>query len=301
MAKKEKILPQRVYRNKLYGNFNKFDSNGIKMVKFTIYKEGEFAVKRIEKTTDLEKRVRTILSNEKKRVSNLKKEVLKKQNTKIFMRYRNDKPYFYKRFNGKEKGISRDEVAIRKLIRREYIEAEMKALDFNINLLEDVLGNFRKVDMSKLTRMLSVKGMPKYLYTKAQVEWMTEPYQRNPYHPEHLRYSSTNGVLLRSKSEQAIANRLEARGIPYRAEPPMNIAGRIVYSDFVILLHENEIKIWEHFGLMDDEEYRQNAMDKIEDYRKSGFVQHKNLICTREEDIQNADDIDQIIDRFLIR
>ena len=38
MAKKEKILPQQVYRNKLYGNFNKFDSNGIKMVKFTIYK-----------------------------------------------------------------------------------------------------------------------------------------------------------------------------------------------------------------------------------------------------------------------
>ena len=58
--------------------------------------------------------------------------------------------------------------------------------------------------------------------------------------------------------------------------------------------------IWEHFGLMNDPDYRKRALEKIELYRKAGYVQHKNLICTWEEDIASADDIDNIIRRFIL-
>ena len=251
--------------------------------------------------TSFEADIRKILKKHKRIVESLKKELRYVKLGKLYIKRNRNKVYYYEYLRGSEKSISSNKDKLRALARVELVRAHIKILEFNIDAIEKALNKMKPENTKHSNELFDLLCVPAGIYTKAQVEWMTEPYQRNPYHPEHLRYSSTNGVLLRSKSEQAIANRLEARGIPYRAEPPMNIAGRIMYSDFVILLDEKEIKIWEHFGLMDDEEYRQNAMDKIEDYRKSGFVQHKNLICTREEDIQSADDIDQIIDRFLIR
>lgn len=54
----------------------------------------------------------------------------------------------------------------------------------------------------------------------------------------------------------------------------------------------------EHFGLMEDEDYRRNAYGKIDIYRRHGYLQHKNLICTWEDDIQDTQNIDEIITRF---
>ena len=39
---------------------------------------------------------------------------------------------------------------------------------------------------------------------------------------------------------------------------------------------------WEHFGMMDDIEYRNNAFIKIQRYEQNGFYQHSSLIWTFE-------------------
>ena len=188
---------------------------------------------------------------------------------------------------------------IKELARYEIVGELLGVLEYNCMILEKALSKMKHVDEDKLDRLSSFSNSTKKIYTKQQIKWISEPYQRNPYHPEHLQYTTMNGIKMRSKSEQAIANRLEVRGIAYRAEPPLQLGSRSIYPDFVILLADGEIAIWEHFGLMTDEAYRQNAQTKLELYRTYGFVQHKNLICTCEEDIKSASDIDQIIERFL--
>ena len=65
-------------------------------------------------------------------------------------------------------------------------------------------------------------------------------------------------------------------------------------------LPDGRILIWEHFGMMDDIDYASRAWRKIENYRRAGYVQHTNLICTYESDIENDKVIDGIIRRFVL-
>ena len=124
-------------------------------------------------------------------------------------------------------------------------------------------------------------------------------FRRNPYRTEDLRYITLMGVRVRSKSELTIANRLENRQIPYRYEAELDVAGRHIYPDFVIKRLDGTLVIWEHFGLMNKADYYSKAMEKVNLYRQKGFIQHKNLICTWEEDIAETKEIDNIINRFL--
>ena len=63
---------------------------------------------------------------------------------------------------------------------------------------------------------------------------------------------------------------------------------------------DGKLFLWEHFGLMDDDEYRQNTIKKISLYARYGFFPFENLICTYERDLQNPTHILEIIDLFLV-
>lgn len=55
------------------------------------------------------------------------------------------------------------------------------------------------------------------------------------------------------------------------------------YPDFTLLkVKTREIIYHEHLGLLDDEEYRKANLAKLEEYRKNGIYQGKNLIITYE-------------------
>lgn len=247
----------------------------------------------------MEEKLRKILDEKRVLIRSLRKELQYIKPGKLHLKRINGKIYFYEYSGGKERSITRDAARIKELARYEMVKEVLNVLEYNCKLLDKGMSKMKKLDEEKINKLSGFSNSPKASYTKQQLQWLTEPYQRNPYHPEHLRYASNNGVKVRSKSEQAIANRLEARGIAYRAEPAIQLGSKTIYPDFVILNSGGEVVIWEHFGLMNDSEYRQNAQAKLDLYRSHGFVQHKNLICTYEEDIKNSNDIDQIIERFL--
>ena len=59
--------------------------------------------------------------------------------------------------------------------------------------------------------------------------------------------------------------------------------GIIRYPDFTILKKKTrEVYYFEHFGMMDNDEYRSKCFDKIDEYRKNGIYSGKNLIVTFE-------------------
>lgn len=97
-------------------------------------------------------------------------------------------------------------------------------------------------------------------------------------------FYTVRGERVRSKSELIIADTLERRGIPYRYEYPVILKGiGTVHPDFYCLNTRTREEIcWEHFGMMDDPEYAQNAIVKINAYSKSGYIQGKNFVYTME-------------------
>ena len=98
-------------------------------------------------------------------------------------------------------------------------------------------------------------------------------------------YQTQKGELVKSKSELIIADRLFAANIPYHYEKSLELNGGATkrIPDFTILHpYTLEIYYWEHFGLMDQQDYREKTKNKIELYALNGIIQGKNFITTFE-------------------
>jgi len=115
-------------------------------------------------------------------------------------------------------------------------------------------------------------------------EWQETPYEGKSFEFETSEHYTDKGERVRSKSEIAIANALAKRGIPYKYECPVILPGYgRVYLDFTILNVKERKEIYlEHFGIMDDEEYVNGFMKKMNSLPKVGIVLGKNLFITVE-------------------
>jgi len=194
--------------------------------------------------------------------------------------------------------------------RKEYVDFLLQREKAYCKVLKNMVAQISKIDdeidrsrvLKKLNK-LSGRGidLQKIYWTDAEYEWARAEFESNPYNSEALKYMTTKGVKVRSKSERIIGNKLEEYNLPYRYESKIIIDGKVYYPDFVIMCPDGSLVIWEHLGLMDDERYKMNAFVKIAEYRKLGYVQHKNLVCTWEEDLEDMNTIDEIIQRFILK
>ena len=114
--------------------------------------------------------------------------------------------------------------------------------------------------------------------------WQHHPYTGKPFEINAPEFFTSTGVRVRSKSEVIIAEALNRAGIPFRYEYPTSIKGwGTLYPDFTCLdKRTREEIIWEHFGLMGDPDYAENAVQKISRYAASGYILGKNFIATFE-------------------
>ena len=114
--------------------------------------------------------------------------------------------------------------------------------------------------------------------------WQHLPYTGKPFEINAPEFFTSTGVRVRSKSEVIIAEALYRAGIPFRYEYPISVKGwGTLYPDFTCLnMTSREEIIWEHFGLMGDPDYTENAIQKISHYAASGYILGKNLIVTFE-------------------
>ena len=114
-------------------------------------------------------------------------------------------------------------------------------------------------------------------------KWNDEDYSHMGFSEDSPKFYSRKGERMRSKSETIIANALEKYGIPYMYEYPIEIGGRSYHPDFKILnLRTRETIYWEHFGMMDDRDYLNESVRKINVYTLHGLVLGGNLIATYE-------------------
>jgi hypothetical protein len=80
-----------------------------------------------------------------------------------------------------------------------------------------------------------------------------------------------------------IADRLFISGIPYKYECPIDVMGIINHPDFTILrISDRKILYLEHNGKMDDTEYKDDMVTRLNDFNQVGIRQGKNLFLTFE-------------------
>ena len=121
--------------------------------------------------------------------------------------------------------------------------------------------------------------------------WSAMEFERKEFHDDDPELYSTRGERVRSKSEVLIADALYAAGISYHYEMPLKLKRRgVIHPDFTVLrMQDRKAIYWEHFGKMDDYEYRMKAFERMRDYEANGYYLGHNLIATFETRKQPLD------------
>lgn len=116
-------------------------------------------------------------------------------------------------------------------------------------------------------------------------EWEKQDYERCPKYPEQLIHPIFNGQKVRSKSEAIIATMLHVNRIPFHYEEALHLGKRVIYPDFTIR-HPvtGQAYYWEHFGMMDNENYAQAAFQKMQLYNINGIMLSDTLLATFESE-----------------
>lgn len=185
---------------------------------------------------------------------------------------------------------------IRQLAQKDYNKQFLKTAQAEQKVLENFIEQYQKYQSESLYENLSEERktfVTPYIPTDDHIAkaWQSKMFKSNPYKPEKKIFDTRKGEKVRSKSEAIIADTLYEFGIPYRYEYPVKMVnGEIKYPDFMLLKVKTKEEIYlEHFGRMGDEEYRKDAMDKMDLYRASGIYPGKNLIFTYETDKKPLD------------
>ena len=182
-------------------------------------------------------------------------------------------------------GIKRQPEILNGLVRKEYITKALKVIDMDIRAVDLAARRYKPVDENSVMESF-VEKHPEiaggiYRTQFDEDEWRNRFSRIEGYHSESLNQTAADGTKMRSKNEVYIASRLDHYGITYRSDCPTGIPGLYRIPDYTILRkRDNNILYWEHFGMMDDPEYRIDSHRKIEEYEAAGIVPWDNLIIT---------------------
>ena len=250
----------------------------------------------------IKERLIRIISFQKEMIDTYIREYKRYKNIgRIYVKRCRGKVQFVEYKDGRQFAITKDKERVLQAARYEYFKAKavqakeiykcleeaLKKTEYT-GTTEDILDKYGHIDKDRIT---AIENVSKY---------ETEYPETESYMPEGLRYITGKGVRMRSKSERTIGNYLESRGIPYLYEAPLEVGGIILHPDFTLRKYDGSKVIWEHFGLMGDEMYYRNAVSKIMQYRNMGFKLYKDLIFTMEEDLEDMNDLDEIVYRYIV-
>ena len=185
--------------------------------------------------------------------------------------------------------------------RKRTLEQEKLAIDMYLRHYQGSSSMYRLLEeTSPFHELLS-----QYFQTSSaqMLKWQSEDYPTNPNFPEHLTQKTISGIYVRSKSEAMIATLLHTNRIPFRYECLLELNGIKMYPDFTIMHPQTrQIMYWEHFGLLDSNEYVDNMLSKLKLYISNGIVPSVNLILTyetQEHPLQMAY-IDELIRQYFV-
>ena len=148
---------------------------------------------------------------------------------------------------------------------------------YNAQELQEVYGQMNPYRKA----MVAPKVVSDELFAE---QWKNVCYEGKPFAEGSPEIYTEKGERVRSKSEKIIADMLHRNGILYRYEYPIYLQGLgTVYPDFTILnVKECKEIYWEHLGMMDNSDYCERALLKLNRYTKNGIHLGDRLIISHE-------------------
>lgn len=200
--------------------------------------------------------------------------------------------YFHKTDKKQKKGkyiLKHNEKLISALAQKDYDRDLLQMIEKEIKSIKKILKEVSEIEVSEIYEKLPEgrkRFVKPHIITDAQYveKWLSVKYDGKEFAEGTPVILTEKGERVRSKTEKIIADKLYAMNIPYRYEYPVKLKGYgTVYPDFTLLdVAERKEICFEHFGMMDSPNYCEKAINKINDYVKSGFCLGKNLIVTFE-------------------
>ena len=214
-------------------------------------------------------------------------------------RHRDGYQYYY-RENSKDKNgryIPNDEMELaQRLAQAEYHRALEDALRTELQMIHKWRCVCKEapwdVALKKLTQpKRELVEIPVVSDEDYALAWSAMEYPRKEFREDVAELYTAKGERVRSKSEVIIADVLYNAGVPYHYEKPLKLKRtHTIHPDFTVLRKSERKEIlWEHFGMMDDYEYRLDAFERLRDYEAGGYYLGHNLIATFETRKQPLD------------
>ncbi|WP_425754967.1 hypothetical protein ACPW7J_08400 [Ihubacter sp. rT4E-8] len=217
------------------------------------------------------------------------------------------KPYYFRLLNGKKTYLGNgDNEVVQALQKRYFLEESLKRMECNQILLDQLAKGYCEADVQDLILQApkAYRQMPLDSFHLSETDfsgWGSSSYERNLKYPENLVHRTLKGDFVRSKSEAIISNLLFTKEIEYRYEELITIHGKSISPDFRIAVKsENRIKLLEHFGMIGNPNYLEDAMWKIKFYLENGLKPWEDVIFTFEDIHGNINTqlIDEILESF---
>lgn len=244
------------------------------------------------------KTIETILRKEKQQLKKIVEETKRRVKTAPkgrirILNKRSGIEYYYKseddrNINGRYIKKSEEDLA-RRIVQRDYDADIVKYAEARIKEIDSFLTSYEKTNLKRIyektnpyrRELITALIISDEEYIK---RWQEVQYEGKAFIDDAQAIITERGERVRSKSEKIIADKLYALGIPYRYEYPLVLDGNIrVYPDFTILkMPQREEVYLEHFGLMDNREYMDSVMYKLNSYERNGIYLGVNLFITHE-------------------
>lgn len=175
------------------------------------------------------------------------------------------------------------------LAQRDYDKSVADTAAMQMNQIKRMLNNYEKFDIESIYQSLNAyrRQLVKPMMLSDEeyaAEWEKVLYEMRVFQEDAAEIYTEKGERVLSKSEKILADKFKMMNIPYRYEYPMYLPGiGEIHPDFTVLNKRTRKEYyWEHLGMMDNPDYCEKAMFRIEQYEKNGILPGNNLIITHE-------------------
>ena len=182
-----------------------------------------------------------------------------------------------------------EKLLIRKLAQKGYAQSILKLSEKRISQIQGILKDLTNNELEDIYGKLNVLRQeliepfiePIEVFVK---RWEGVEYQGRIFRESDPLILTERGERVLSKSEKILADKFALMGIPYRYEFPLHLNGYgNIHPDFMLLnKRTREEFYWEHLGKMDDENYIESNIPRLEAYERNGIFPGRNLILSFE-------------------
>jgi len=211
---------------------------------------------------------------------------------------------FFVMSDGKRKYLSKDDPNINLLAKKMFYQKLLENAKLNRDELEYLRNNIPDVSSKEILKSLPEWAQeliniprnndlllsPDPAQAKILLDWQNASYHRKDNRNEGLKHRTSDGTLVRSKSEVLILEKVAQLKIACRYECGIEYEpGKWIFPDVTMMRIDTKLFYLEHCGLMNDPKYITDLKWKLNIYERLGIVPWDNLILTFDDSNGNID------------